>query len=53
MWIYLNLDISRLSPQEEKRYRLRIWKYRVIYKKEDEILLITVIKIWSRWDVYK
>lgn len=47
------LDIKILSPKEDKRYRLRVWKYRVIYKIEHSELIICVIKIWSRWDVYK
>ena len=47
------LDIKILQPKEEKRYRLRVWKYRVIYKIEKEELIISVIKIWARWDVYK
>lgn len=47
------LDIKILQPKEEKRYRLRVWKYRVIYKIEKEELIISVIKIWARWDIYK
>lgn len=47
------LDIKILQPKEEKRYRLRVWKYRIIYKLEKEELIISVIKIWVRWDIYK
>lgn len=34
-------------------YRLRVEKYRVIYSIDDDILLISVIDIGSRGDVYK
>lgn len=35
------LDIKILSPKEEKRYRLRVWKYRVIYRIEQDELFWT------------
>lgn len=47
------LDIKILQPKEEKRYRLRVGKYRVIYMIEKQELIISVIKIGARWDVYK
>ena len=53
LWREELLDIKILSPKEEKRYRMRVWKYRVIYRIEHAELIIYVIKIWSRWDVYK
>ena len=34
-------------------YRIRIGDYRVIYKIEDDILLILVIRIGHRKDIYK
>jgi len=37
----------------ENRYRLRVWKYRILFEKYDDKLIILVIDIWSRWDVYK
>lgn len=47
------LDIKMLAPKSLARYRLRVWKYRIIYKKEKDILIIYVLKIWVRWDIYK
>ena len=46
------LDIKKLKWYKN-RYRLRIWKYRVLFEKYDDKLIILVIDIWSRWDVYK
>ncbi|MCC8397958.1 MAG: type II toxin-antitoxin system RelE/ParE family toxin [Rickettsia endosymbiont of Labidopullus appendiculatus] len=45
------LDIKRLK-NIEIAYRLRVGNYRVIYEIEDKKLLINVIKIQSRGDVY-
>lgn len=53
IWRTNLLDIKILQPKEEKRYRLRVWKYRVIYKIYKEQLIISIIKIWSRWDIYR
>jgi len=46
------LDIKKLQ-WEENLYRLRIGKYRVIFEKQDKKLIILVVDIGSRWDVYK
>jgi mRNA interferase RelE/StbE len=46
------LDIKRLKGTEHD-YRLRVGSYRVIYNIENEQLMIYVIKIGSRGDVYK
>ena len=37
----------------EKLYRIRIGNYRVIYEIQDERLLVSVIKLGHRKDVYK
>lgn len=34
-------------------YRFRIGEYRVIFEKQDNILIITVIKIGHRKDIYQ
>ena len=50
--IFWDLDIKKLKWYEN-RYRLRIWKYRVLFEKYEDKLIILVIDIGSRWDVYK
>jgi mRNA interferase RelE/StbE len=37
----------------EKRYRLRVGVYRVIYEIEDNILLVLVVRIGHRREVYR
>jgi mRNA interferase RelE/StbE len=36
-----------------KRYRLRVGVYRVVYEIEDEILLVLIIRIGHRREVYR
>jgi len=47
-----SLDIKELKGMENY-FRLRLSKYRFIYKIENDILLIEVIKAGSRGDIYK
>jgi len=47
------LDIKLLTPKKDKRFRLRVWKYRIVYKNDHNVLIIYVLKIWTRWDIYK
>ena len=46
------LDIKKIEPKQLWRYRLRIWKYRLIYKylNQNEIELL---KIDSRDSIYR
>lgn len=46
------LDIKRMQGTTDE-YRLRIGTYRVIYSVENNRLLIYIIKIGPRGDVYK
>ena len=45
------LDVDKLKG--EPAYRLRIGKYRIIYTRLDDQLIIEVIKIRPRGDIYK
>ncbi len=46
-----NLDIDKLKG--ELGYRLRVGHYRVIYTRHKDQLIIEVIKIRPRGDIYK
>lgn len=45
------LNAKKLSHQE--KYRIRYRQYRILYQIENEILMIYIIKIAHRKDVYK
>ena len=47
------LDIKEMNPKWRGLFRLRVGKYRIIYKKELNNVIILILKIWSRWDIYK
>lgn len=46
------LDIRRMQGTENK-YRLRVGTYRVVYSIIDEELIIIIIRVGARRDVYK
>jgi len=48
----VRLDIKPMHPKKDS-YRLRLWKYRVIYEVKEEELLILVVNANSRWNIYK
>lgn len=45
--------IKKLQGQSEELYRLKLRRYRVIYKKEDDLLIILVLSVKSRENSYK
>lgn len=44
-------DCKKLSGQE--KYRVRCGNYRILYSIEDDILIVFVIKVGHRKDVYR
>lgn len=48
-------DIKLIKGYKDGRYRLRVGKYRIIYKydKEGQIAVLVIMNIGSRGDVYK
>jgi len=48
----LKNNIKRLSGSEEALYRLRIGAYRAIFKKDEGRLVILVVRIGHRREVY-
>lgn len=45
--------IKKLKGKSEDIYRLKLRSYRVIYKKEDDVLIILVLNITTREDAYR
>jgi mRNA interferase RelE/StbE len=48
----LKNDIKRLSGSEEALCRLRIGAYRVIFKKDEARLIILIVRVGHRREVY-
>lgn len=48
-------DIKKMSGYRDGRYRLRVGKYRIIYKylTNNEIEILCVMDVGSRGDIYK
>lgn len=48
-------DIKKMSGYKDGRYRLRVGKYRVIYKylENNEIEILCIMDVGSRGDIYK
>jgi mRNA interferase RelE/StbE len=51
-FLFSNLDVKKLKDEDQK-YRLRVGDYKVIFDLYDYQLLIEVIKIKHRKDVYR
>ena len=49
----LKNNITRLAGSKDEYYRLRIGNYRVIFEKREKELLILIIRIGHRRDVYQ
>lgn len=48
----LKNNIKALKGEHQDKYRLRIGSYRIIYKMENEKLIILIIRIGHRKEVY-
>ncbi|ELS03636.1 addiction module toxin, RelE/StbE family [Xenococcus sp. PCC 7305] len=44
---------AKLKGDKHDYYRIRVGKYRVVYLVEDEILLILVVRVGHRKEIYK
>ncbi len=44
---------SSIKLSGDERYRIRHGNYRVLYKIQDDVLIVTVVKVAHRKDVYK
>lgn len=49
----LKNNIKRLSGDVEDLFRLRVGSYRVIFRKDEKDLIILVVRIGHRKDVYQ
>jgi mRNA interferase RelE/StbE len=48
----LKNNIRRISGADEPFYRLRVGSYRVVFKKEKDALVILIIRIGHRKEIY-
>lgn len=48
----LKNNIKKLSGTKEDYYRLRVGTYRIIFKKEEKNLLVIIIRIGHRKEIY-
>jgi mRNA interferase RelE/StbE len=39
--------------RDDNSYRVRVGDYRVVYELDDDVLIVTVIKVGHRSDIYK
>jgi mRNA interferase RelE/StbE len=49
----LKNNIKRLSGSKEDFFRLKVGSYRIIFKKEEKELLIIIIRIGHRKEIYQ
>ena len=49
----LKNNIKKLSGTKEDYYRLRVGSYRIIYEKRDKELIILIIRIGHRREIYQ
>lgn len=46
-------DIKAMAGGNPNEFRLRVGDYRIVYEKDDDVLLIWVIHAGNRGDIYK
>ncbi|MFB2921292.1 type II toxin-antitoxin system RelE family toxin [Aerosakkonema funiforme] len=46
------MDVQKLSG-EENAYRVRVGDYRIIYEIYDRVLLVVVVKVGNRREIYR
>jgi mRNA interferase RelE/StbE len=49
----LKNNINKLTGSKEDYYRLRVGSYRIIYEKRDKELIILIIRIGYRREIYQ
>ena len=48
----LKNNIKKISGTQEDYYRLRVGSYRIIFKKDKKLLLIIIVRIGHRKEIY-
>jgi len=47
-----NLDIKKLQPKEKWIYRLRVWKYRILFNYQEDNAIIKLLDVDNRDSIY-
>jgi len=45
--------VEKLSGGDEVRYRVRVGDYRIVYRIDDDVLTVLVLKVGNRKEIYR
>jgi mRNA interferase RelE/StbE len=45
--------VEKLAGGDVPRYRVRVGDFRIVYRIDDRVLTVLVLKVWDRKEVYR